>query len=266
VETLKNNIYAQNYDPYMKKRIIGTLLVICIANLVICGCLTDGDTGANGTPDNLHDTNSLSQGKEITLLTRTFVPAWLDANTTEMNSTYNYTYRTLDLDNTALVLIDLWAYSNDTRLNTNVRTKMAPLLELAREENMTIIHAPHDFTITEYCEPLPGELVTGTENGLSDTDIFDEYLEGHNITTLLYAGYRSNWCLLHRPTGIIKMSELGYDVILVRDCTIAFETPETLDGEWANKAAVNMVESQFGSTTTLNDLQEAFGVNASAAG
>jgi nicotinamidase-related amidase len=144
---------------------------------------------------------------------------------------------------------------------------MIPLLDLARAHNMTIIHASHGFNITEHCQPLPGELVTGEENDLYLTENFDEYLQAHNITTLLYAGYRSNWCVLHRPTGIIKMSEQGYNVILIRDCTIAFETPETLEGEWANKASINMVEAQFGSTTTLDDLQNAFvAVNMTCAG
>jgi len=53
------------------------------------------------------------------------------------------------------------------------------------------------------------------------------------------------------------MKHLGYKIILLRDCTIAFETPESLDGEWALKMAVNMVEFQWGCTSTLDDLREA---------
>ncbi|WP_196213987.1 cysteine hydrolase family protein [Methanolobus vulcani] len=247
-------------EKHMKKTIIVTLLFVCITNLFACGCITNHDTNVKVVSDDLHTSeSSIVQNREITLLTRTFVPCGFDANKTEMNSTYNYSYLTIDMDKTALLLIDLWACPNDTRLDTNVKTKMVPLLEFARKENMTIVHSPHDYTMNEYCQPLDGEMVAGRDNGLRNTDSFDEYLQAHNITNLLYAGYRSNYCILHRPTGIIKMSELGYNVILIRDCTIAYETPETLEGEWANKVSINMVESQFGSTTTLNDLQKAFG-------
>jgi nicotinamidase-related amidase len=245
----------------MKKKFgIFCLLAICVVTLLTGGCISDQENGTQGVygPQLASGVAAAWAENTIELSTRNFVPAWLDANTTEMDSTYSYNIVELDLDETALVLIDLWAYSNDTRLDHHVRNKMVPLLGLARDQNITIIHAPHDFTVTEYCLPLPGEIVTGKENGLDSTDGFDSYLKAHNITTLLYAGYRSNWCVLYRPTGIIKMSELGYNVILIRDCTIAFETPETLEGEWANAVSINMVESQFGSTTTLDALETAF--------
>ena len=209
---------------------------------------------------NFHAPNNLiACNKEISLATRTFLPVWFDNNATEMDSIHRYSHLEIDVNKTALILIDVWACSNDIRLECNVKTKIVPLLKLAREQNMPIIHVPHDRDIHEHCQPLDGELITGKENRLSDTGCFDKYLQSHNISNLLYAGYRSNWCVLHRPTGIVKMSELGYNVILIRDCTIAMETPETLEGEWANKVSVNMVESQFGSTTTLKDLLVAFG-------
>ena len=94
---------------------------------------------------------------------------------------------------------------------------------------------------------------------MDDTAGLDDYLKAHNITTLIYAGYASNWCVLHRPTGIIRMRELGYDIILLRDCTIAFEMPDSLDDEWANRVTINTIEHQWGETTTLDDLQTAFG-------
>jgi hypothetical protein len=53
------------------------------------------------------------------------------------------------------------------------------------------------------------------------------------------------------------MKQLGYNIILIRDSTIAFETPETLDGEWANRVTINTVEHQYGSTTTLQDIEDA---------
>ena len=57
--------------------------------------------------------------------------------------------------------------------------------------------------------------------------------------------------------SLVRMSELGYNTILVRDATIAFETPESLSGEWAYKMTINMVESLWGGTTTVDDLRAA---------
>jgi hypothetical protein len=55
------------------------------------------------------------------------------------------------------------------------------------------------------------------------------------------------------------MAQLDYQIILIRDATIAQETAETLDGEWANKVVINMIESEWGRSTTVADLQTAFG-------
>jgi nicotinamidase-related amidase len=199
----------------------------------------------------------------INLTTRKFAPSLTqDTYDTESDSTYTYGQRLLDLNKTALIIVDPWVYHpNDgwlKRVQENMNAKLKPLLDLARYHNMTIVYAPNGQEIAEIVKPSPGEYVVDSTNGLDDTAELNEYLKAHHITTLLYAGYASNWCILNRPTGIIKMSQLGYDIILVRDCTIAFEMPETLDNEAANLVTINLVENQFGETTTLEDLQAAF--------
>lgn len=202
-------------------------------------------------------------------------PKWIDINTrkfspslkeetydTERDSTYTYPQHLLDLDKTALIVVDAWAHHpNDgwlKRAQENMKSKLRPLLDLARYHNMIIIHAPNKGEIADIAKPLQGEFVVDSMNQLADTTELDDYLKAHNITTLLYAGYSSNFCLLSRPTGIIKMYQLGYDITLVRDCTIAFEMPETLDTETANLVTINLIENLWGATTTLEDLQAAF--------
>jgi nicotinamidase-related amidase len=202
-------------------------------------------------------------------------PRWIDLNTrkfspslkeetydTERDSSYKFNQRLLDLDKTALIIMDAWAYHpNDgwlKRAQENMKTKLRPLLDLARYHNMIIIHTPNEGEIAEIARPVQGEYIVDSMNQINDITELDDYLKAHNITTLLYAGYASNHCLLSRPTGIIRMHQLGYDIILVRDCTIAFEMPETLDSETANLVAINLVENLWGETTTLEDLQAAF--------
>lgn len=186
-----------------------------------------------------------------------------DVYNTERDSTYSYETRKLDLNRTALILIDTWQdhfnKGHLERTRKNMESKIAPLLELARKHHMTVIHAPHRKQIAQLAKPLPDEFVVDSHNPMDDTVELDRYLGAHNIKTLIYAGYASNVCVLHRPTGILKMKELGYNIILLRDCTIAVETPESLDGEWANRMAIFMVEDLFGVTTTLEDLKAALG-------
>lgn len=200
----------------------------------------------------------------VPLNTRTFrVAGDPDVYDTERHSSYNYETRTLDLNRTALLLIDVRQDNpNDgwmERARENMESKIAPLLQLARKHGITVIHAPHYGQIAQLAKPLPDEFVVDSHNLIDDTVELDRYLRAHNIKTLIYAGYASNECILYRPTGIIKMKELGYSIILLRDCTIAVETPESLDDEWANRMAINTIEMQFGATATLEDLKAALG-------
>ena len=199
----------------------------------------------------------------INLKTRKFAPSLKEGiYDTEGDSTYIYRGQLLDLDKTALIIVDAWAYHpNDgwlKRARENMKSKLRPLLDLARYHNMTIVYAPNEGEIAEIAKPLQGEFLVDYMNPIDDTTELDDYLKAHNITTLLYAGYASNWCVLNRPTGIIRMRQLGYDIILVRDCTIAFEMPDTLDMETANSVTINLVENLWGETTTLEDLKAAF--------
>jgi nicotinamidase-related amidase len=201
--------------------------------------------------------------RKIALVTRTYIPAGAgDGYTTESDGKYDYQQSSLDLNKTALILMDVWAgHPNDglaTRMHENIITKIVPLLALARRHNMTIIYSPNGGTICPDVCPRAGEIVLDAA-GINSTDAFHQFLKEKGINTLLYAGYDSNWCLLNRPSGIFWMAELDYNIILIRDATIAEETAETLDGEWANKVVINMVESEWGRSTTLADLQTAFG-------
>ena len=200
----------------------------------------------------------------ITLKTRRFEPSLeREIYDTEKDSAYTYQQRLLELNKTALIIIDAWEYHpNDgwlERSQENMKLKLRPLLELARQHNVLIIHAPHGQEIAGIARPIQGEYTVQSNNPVDATIELDDYLKAHKVATLLYAGYTSNSCILYRPTGIIKMSDLGYDIILVRDCTIAFETPDSLNEEWVNKITISTIEHHWGETTTLEDLQVAFG-------
>ena len=53
------------------------------------------------------------------------------------------------------------------------------------------------------------------------------YCKKQGILFLLFAGFNTNACILSRDYGILQMSNRGYEVILVRDCTTGMESRET---------------------------------------
>jgi nicotinamidase-related amidase len=165
--------------------------------------------------------------------------------------------QTIDLNSTALVIIDAAQEACDLAPNReaeNMSTKLVALLDLARKYNIKVIHSPNGYHIADIVKPIPGEYVVGYPY---TAEILDSYLKRHGIDTLLYAGYDENVCLIARNTGIIKMSGLGYKIILVRDCTVAYESPESLPGEWGQVITTETIEFLWGESTTLNDLETA---------
>ncbi len=170
-----------------------------------------------------------------------------------------YEFRTLNLltDEIALILIDVWAYHpNDgfmARQEENVRNRIVPLLQAARDLGIVVIHAPHGNPIHPEVHPRDGEIVLNEYDYIT---VFNN-LRNRGIKTLIYAGYASNMCVLVRPIGIIQAKGQNFDVILVRDATIAVEAPESLDGKWAHEMSVLFVELNFGYSTTVNEFQRA---------
>ena len=204
---------------------------------------------------------------------------------TEKESTISFDTLHLDRERTALIVIDVWERHHNegwfARAEENIRTKMLPLVDFIRKSGIPIIHIPHEFETygihpevrppdgsepvvlrsvsCPKCQDVSDIFAESREVAIKDYDIdvLSRGLRDHDITTLLYAGYASNWCMLHRDAGIITMKKLGFNIVFVRDCSLAMEMPETLEGELAHKVITQMIECQYGPSTTLADLTEA---------
>jgi len=170
---------------------------------------------------------------------------------TELDSTVIDQMVTIDPSKTALVLIDVWASHPNggwmDRAKVVTSDRIVPLVEAVRGTDIRVVHAPHNTPMSALVQPVKGE-INADEKGIATTAAFKAWLHEEGITTLIYAGYSSNWCVMHRPIGIIRM-EPDFDVIFVRDASLAFETPESLDGEWGHKMAVNYVRINSHTTT-----------------
>jgi len=173
-----------------------------------------------------------------------------------------YVQRTIEvpISQLALILIDVWAeHPNDgwaERERENIETKLAPLVDTARKHGLLIVHSPHGRAIHPLVSPLSSEIVV---DGPDEQEELVRVLKKRRIQFLLYAGYATQMCVLHRPTAIIEMAKRGWAdrIILVRDATIAVEAPWSLEEELTKKVAIYMVETNWGMSTTVNDVIEA---------
>ena len=156
----------------------------------------------------------------------------------------------IDPKKTALILIDLW---NGHGLTDLVCNKINPIIKIAREKGVLIIHAPsQDYkNIHHDLDMHPNDsLITGYDD-------FGRELTNKGVDTLLYAGFDTLLCVLDKPCGAInnyfRAFEGGYRYILIRDATTS-ECRETY------ALGVNFFEKLFISTTTVLDIFNLFNV------
>lgn len=104
------------------------------------------------------------------------------------------------------------------------------------------------FDIAEAVRPLPTEpvVVNGWQlNGLCRT---------LDIDTLFYVGFMADVCLTNSPGAIREMaSKFAYRCVVLRDCTTAYEFPDTHEEQRMTWAAVRMIESGLGYSASSED-------------
>ena len=105
------------------------------------------------------------------------------------------------------------------------------------------------FDIAEAVRPLPDEavIVDGWQlNGLC---------RRQDIDTLFYAGFMADLCLVSIPGAIREMfATFGYRCIALRDCTVAYEYTDTVEGGWMTRAAIRLIETDLGFSARSEDL------------
>lgn len=82
------------------------------------------------------------------------------------------------------------------------------------------------------------------------------------IMFLFYVGFNTNACILVRDYGTLAMSQRGYEVILVRDCTTGMESRETQPELAQTNGAVLLLEMFGQYSTTSGELIKGLGERA----
>lgn len=175
------------------------------------------------------------------LLCRKFIPTQSES----AQAGYQDLSINFDPQKTAVVIIDVW---NRGFLGDLVTHKISPLIKLARENKITILHAPSTPLEPYNLIPVKPEdiLIRGNDNA-------DSELLSRGIDTLLYVGYDALLCVLDKPCGIFqtRFRHPNFKIILVRDAVISARVEMKTVG-------VNIVETKFGCSTTLADLYSFF--------
>ena len=230
---------------------------------------------------------------------------WIEKNTN---------YATLDweipLDQTAVVLVDVWDrhYITDTEARGEevVQQKIIPLIAHCRKAGLQLIHAPspgrnlaqsqpawvnlvpkeelnagkdnewpppefrnksgdfkkytrpHEPRSKEREERVAGLVMhpqvqpEGNEVVIANGEELHRYCKQNGILFLIYLGFNTNACILHRDYGTLEMSKYGYEIIMLRDCTTGMESFETHDELWQTRGAVLILE-MFGKYSITSD-------------
>lgn len=100
--------------------------------------------------------------------------------------------------------------------------------------------------------PVSGEAVVANGEELH------RYCKQNGILFLFFAGFNTNACILSRDYGTIQMSNRGYQVVLVRDCTTGMETRETHAALSQTKGAILLLEMFGQYSVTSEEIRAGF--------
>jgi nicotinamidase-related amidase len=101
-----------------------------------------------------------------------------------------------------------------------------------------------DLKIAEPALPREGEPV------IRDGAQLHALAAERQILHLLYAGFATNWCVMYRDYGMLAMSQLGYNLILVRDATTGVEFHDSVASLAATDIQIREIETKYAWSTS----------------
>jgi hypothetical protein len=140
----------------------------------------------------------------------------------------------LEWPRSALVLIDVWDTHPNAAFRQELEAAMPALrsvLEAYRAYGRPVFHDATGLAI--HPSVLEGwgstDLLIEWDPMGGGTAVLDRHLRDLGITTMVWAGFSTNLCLMTKPCGFRKMLETDWSRthVLVRDATAAFEAADT---------------------------------------
>ena len=107
-------------------------------------------------------------------------------------------------------------------------------------------HVREAEDIADLVAPQPEDLVVATGNQLHRA------LSYRRILHLFYVGFATNSCVILRDYGMYAMRRLGYNTVLLRDCTTAIENSQTVADVGMTRFAIMDIERSSASATSAD--------------
>ena len=98
----------------------------------------------------------------------------------------------------------------------------------------------------------PKIVPVGKEAVVATGEELHRYCKQQGILFLFFAGFNTNACILSRDYGTLQMSNRGYQVMLVRDCTTGMESKYTQASLSQTTGAILLLE-MFGQYSVTSD-------------
>ncbi|MBL8850407.1 MAG: isochorismatase family protein [Planctomycetaceae bacterium] len=98
----------------------------------------------------------------------------------------------------------------------------------------------------------PRVLPAGDEPVVATGDELHHVCSRNGILFLIYAGFNTNACILMRDYGTLAMTQRGYEVLLLRDCTTGMESRQSLPTLSQTNGAILLLE-MFGQYSLTSD-------------
>jgi hypothetical protein len=229
--------------------------IFFLAEILASIAISCGGDPSNGSSSILDSRSSASmtndpspaESKIIEVDVRMYRPATKKGGyNTEDGGWYEFHKENFKVENMALVLMDVWETGDcqgfHKRVEGQVQNYIVPLIDKARNMGLKVIYLRHGFQLSRFLNPLPEEMI------FDDEQEFKNYISANQIGALLYAGYALNMCVMYREEGMVPMSRSNIRSLVLRDCTKALETAETLPYEGTYTAIMNQIDLIWGTT------------------
>lgn len=172
----------------------------------------------------------------------------------------------LDLDKSALVIIDPWETSANNFLSEKHKeiylTKILPLINISVEKKLNIFIFTNKFENKGYNEKIYRELqvyvnkrkiIKKTHQNVTDID-FAKILKKKKIENLIYLGFSSNMCIINRRVGILGMTFRNFKTYFIPEASMALER-ENWEQKTVHKYTTDLISRNSNGLIDLSEFK-----------
>ena len=172
----------------------------------------------------------------------------------------------LDLDKSALVIIDPWETSANNFLSEKHKeiylTKILPLINISVEKKLNIFIFTNKFENKGYNEKIYKELqvyvnkrkiIKKTHQNVTDID-FAKILKKKKIENLIYLGFSSNMCIINRRVGILGMTFRNFKTYFIPEASMALER-ENWEQKTVHKYTTDLISRNSNGLIDLSEFK-----------